>query len=60
MKRISLSHDDACHLYELAYQNFQISDAKCVLCTKIKKRLENFIGKEVSESIQKIVKKNPY
>jgi hypothetical protein len=57
MNRISFNQEDASHLYELAYQNFQEG---CYLCDKNKKRLESFIGTRISKSIRNTLKKNPY
>ena len=56
MKRISFNAYDAGHLYELSLQNFQDG---CFECEKIKKRLEDFLGKE-AKRIKKQVKKHPY
>ncbi len=55
--RISLSIYDADHIYELALENFQEG---CLVCDKIKKRFENFLGNKRVSRIKKTVKDNPY
>jgi hypothetical protein len=57
MERISFSQEDASHLYELAYQNFQEG---CYLCDKEKSRLESFIGTRSAKVIRAMIKKHPY
>ena len=60
MKRISFSKNDAVHLYELTLENFCIGKATCCQCSKLKKRLENFIGPSDVRFVKKIIKKYPY
>ena len=56
-KRISLSEYDAAHLYDLALPTFQEG---CADCKNLKNRLEDFIGKDVAESIKKQQEEHPY
>ena len=57
--RISFSQYDAEHLYDLALEHFCVyeKEGKCVLCLRLKKRLELFIGKKEATHIQKQVRK---
>ena len=56
-KRISFNEYDASHLYEFTSQNFQKG---CMICKKIKLRLETFIGEKEVKRIKRIIKKHPY
>ncbi|MDO8569402.1 MAG: hypothetical protein Q7R89_01295 [bacterium] len=60
--RISFSVFDAMHLYDLAYEQFQISkkDGICVLCVALKKQLEKIVGRKEVKDIQRRAKEHPY
>lgn len=55
--RISFTELDSQHLYELSLEHFQKG---CFMCDKIKKRLENFIGKKDVQRIKNGIRKNGY
>lgn len=56
-KRISFTEQDSEHLYELSLEHFQEG---CFVCDKIKKRLEDFIGKKRVQQTKNNVRKNGY
>lgn len=61
MKRISFDEDSAGHLYELALEHFCVEEnAGCHTCTKIKERLEKFIGEKEVKAITRTIKNNGY
>jgi hypothetical protein len=60
MKRISFDEQHATHLYELALEHFCVGNAGCSTCSKLKERLENFIGPVVTKEVIKTIKKNGY
>lgn len=55
--RISFSKYDAYHLYDLSLEHFQEG---CFECDKLKKRLQDFIGKKDVRRIKNGIKKNGY
>jgi len=55
--RISFTKQDSEHLYELSLEHFQEG---CFVCDKIKKRLEDFIGKKDIRWIKNSIRKNGY
>lgn len=55
--RISFTEQDSQHLYELSLEHFQKG---CFVCHKIKKRLEDFIGKKDVQRIKNGTRKNGY
>jgi len=57
VNRISFGQQDLQHLYELSLEHFQKG---CFMCDKLKKRLENFIGKKDVRRIKNSVHKNGY
>jgi len=61
-RRISFSEYDVAHLYELALDNFCVSEKEgvCHICLDLKKRLEKFVGKKEIKHIQRQIKKYPY
>lgn len=56
-KRISFTEQDIKHLYELSLEHFQKG---CFMCDKLKKRLEDFIGKKDVLRIKNSIHKNGY
>ena len=57
INRISFTEQDSQHLYELSLEHFQEG---CFICEKLKKRLENFIGKKDVQRIKNATRKNGY
>ena len=55
--RISFTEQDSKHLYELSLEHFQEG---CFVCDKIKKHLEDSIGKKDVQRIKNSVSKNTY
>jgi hypothetical protein len=55
--RISFSKYDSNHLYELSLEHFQEG---CFVCNKLKKRLQDFIGKKNVQQIRNVIKKGGY
>lgn len=60
--RISFSEYDVAHLYELALENFCVSEEEgvCYVCLRLKTRLEKMIGKKEVARIHRQVKQYPY
>jgi len=60
-KRISFDEYGAGHLYELALEHFcDEPGGGCGECTKIKGRLEKFLGEKEVKAITRTIKKNGY
>jgi len=57
MRYIKFNEYLAEHIYELMLHTFQDG---CYDCDMTKKKLENFLGKNIIRRTKKIVKKNPY
>ena len=59
---ISFTAYDAAHLYDLALAHFCISreEGECVVCIRLKERLESFIGQDEAQQIQEQARKHPY
>lgn len=55
--RISFTDLDSKHLYELSLEHFQEG---CFMCDKIKKHLEDFIGKKGVQQTKNNIRKNGY
>lgn len=55
--RISFAEQDLGHLYELSLEHFQKG---CFVCDKIKKRLEDSMGKKDVQRIKNSIHKNGY
>lgn len=55
--RISLAEQDLKHLYELSLEHFQ---EDCFMCNKLKKRLQNFIGKKDVRQIKNLIRESNY
>jgi hypothetical protein len=55
-KKMSFTAYDAAHLYELALERFSTSrgERACPCCARLKRRLENFIGPDETQHIQKL------
>jgi len=60
IKRISFRPEDASHLYELALEHFCDGDHGCSTCSRIKERLEKFIGPEEVKGVTRTIKRNGY
>ena len=61
MKRISFDENSAGHLYELALEHFCAEpNGGCATCTRIKERLEEFLGEKEVKAITKVIIKNGY
>lgn len=60
--RISFSNQDAAHLYELALEHFCVSkkEGKCIICLRLKNRLETYLGNNKVVYIRKQISKYSY
>jgi len=60
-RRLPFQEEDVRHLYELALEHFcDEPNGGCATCTRIKARMEKFMGEEDVKAITRTIKKNGY
>jgi len=60
-RRLPFQEEDVRHLYELALEHFcDEPDGGCATCTRIKARMEKFMGAKDVKEITRTIKRNGY